>query len=236
MRYFLNRGIILEQVIAEALRGYFHAMSVEKMYHNYEINITNEYPWVRILMNRNSDTAGLFPAIIVASESDIHAPNNGHTLSEVEELILEPAALDHLTEHGYTIHQEVVEKLRRAFEGRENLYGSTFIIRRSERISIEIWAENIAVKNRLYEDVRLFILGAMYDCLEEYRKRYGITLFDNTVEGQRSGTFTNTYGIFLAGANIAFNMDYMIEQSVINTELIEIDKKIHTEAFYGKEE
>jgi hypothetical protein len=236
MMYFLNRGLIMEQVIAEAIREYFHAMSVEKMYPNYELNITNEHPWARILMNRNSDAAGLFPAIIVTSESDIHAPHNGHPLPEVEKLILEPADLDHLVEHGYTIHSEVVERLRMAFEGRENLYGHTFIIRRLERISIEIWAENITVKNSLYEDVLLFVLGALSEYLEEYRKKYGLIFFDDTVDGQRSGTFTNTYGIGLAGANITFNIDYMIEQSYINTDIIKINEPVTVKVKHGNKE
>jgi hypothetical protein len=233
MTYFFNRGLILEQVIAKAIRGYFHAMGVEKMYPNFEINITNEYPWARILMNGNNDAAGLFPAIIVASETDSHAPNNGHPLLQAERLTLEPADLDQLADHGYTVTPEVVERLRGEFEGRENLYGSTFIIRRSERISIEIWAENIELKNRLYEDVRLFILGGLHDYLEEYQEKYGLTLFDDTVDGQRSGTFTNSYGIVLAGANIAFDVDYMIEQSYVDTELIKLNDPVNLEAKYG---
>jgi hypothetical protein len=233
MIYFLNKGLILETEICKAMQAYFNALGVQHLYPNYTLNISNEYPWARLLMNSGENAASLFPAITVISESDGHAPNNGHPMAEAEKLILEPGDLEHLEEHGYAVDETIVEQLQKEFAGRGNLYGITYVGRRSETISIEIWAENIELKNFLYEDSRLFVLGALHDYLEKYVRKNNLVIFDETINGQRSGTFTNSYGILLAGANIAFQADYMIEQSIIDTDLIDINNPVNVEVKYG---
>ncbi|MDR2786119.1 MAG: hypothetical protein LBB83_09430 [Treponema sp.] len=237
MIYFFNKGLIIETEICKALQTYFKSLGVENQYKNYTLNITNEHPWARLLMNGgDSEAASLFPAIIVASESDRHTPNNGHPMAEIEPMKLEPGDLDHLVEHGYSIDESVIEKLQAEFKNRKHLYGITRIFRRSERISFEIWAENIELKNLLYEDLRLFAQGAMQDYLDPYVHKNNLVIFDETINGQRSGTFTDSYGIVLAGANITVEADYMIEQSIIDTDLIDINNPVNVEVKYGHEE
>jgi hypothetical protein len=237
MIYFLNKGLILETEICNALQTYFNSLGVENLYRNFTLNITNEHPWARLLMNGGESASSLFPAITIVSESDGHAPNNGHPMAEMERLILEPDDMDKLEEHGYVVDPEVVEKLRSEFkEDRKNLYGITRIFRRAERISFEIWAENIELKNLLYEDVRLFAQGALHDYLDEFVQKNNLVIFDDTINGQRSGTFTDSYGIVLAGANITMEADYMIEQSIIDTDLIDINNPVNVEVKYGHKE
>jgi hypothetical protein len=237
MIYFFNKGLILENEICDALQTYFKSLGIEDQYNNFTLNVTNEHPWARLMINGgDSEAASLFPAIIVASESDRHTPNNGHPMMEIEKLKLELKDLDLLAEHGYSIDDSVVEKLRDEFSKREYLYGITRIFRRSERISFEIWAENIELKNILYEDVRLFAQGAMQDYLDPYVHKNNLVIFDETINGRRSGTFTDSYGILLAGANITFQADYMIEQSIIDTDLIDINDPVNVEVKYGRKE
>jgi hypothetical protein len=58
-------------------------------------------------------------------------------------------------------------------------------------------------------------------------------IFDDTINGQRSGTFSNDYGIILVGANVVVDVDYLIWQSIIDTDLIDINDPVNVEVKYG---
>jgi hypothetical protein len=91
------------------------------------------------------------------------------------------------------------------------------------------------LKNELYELIRLFVCGFMMDYLaEQYREFFTeldagespLAIFDSSVRGQRSNNFNVDFGIELSGAHITFDADYIIEQSVIDTELVEINDNL----------
>jgi hypothetical protein len=135
------------------------------------------------------------------------------------------------------VEPEMVDRLKAEFDNRpdddKKLYGWSFIERRSERISVQIWADNIKLKNYLYEMVRLYVLGGMMECLEPLKERNNLVMFDENIVGNRSGTYSLAYGMRLAGANIAFDMDYLIEQSFIDTDYIKVDDPVYVEVKYG---
>jgi hypothetical protein len=118
----------------------------------------------------------------------------------------------------------------------KRIYGATAFIRRHDRISIEIWAENPQLKNELYELIRLFVCGFMKDYLAELYKEFfrelmedsesPLVVFDSSVRGQRSNNFNVDFGIELCGAHITFEADYIIEQSIIDTEIVEINDNL----------
>jgi hypothetical protein len=205
------------------------------MFRNYTLNVTNEHPFAQSLDNKGDDNSpSLFPAIVVTSEMDVHTPRGGHLL-EAKRLALDPGDIDQLIPCGYLIESETVNRIRNEMNIREEkrLYGSTFIIRRSERISIQIWADNIKLKNYLYEMMRLFVHGGLHESMEELRTKQNFVMFDETITGQRSGTYTNFYGITLYGANIVFDADYMIEQSIIDTDLIKLNDPVYVGVKHG---
>jgi hypothetical protein len=230
MIFYLNKGLILEEKIVEALKNYFDTLEVVNDYKNFSINITNEHPFNTLLGSggQEVEAASLFPAIVVTTSEDSKPGQLDH-LVETRAWTLEPADIDQIIPSGYEIIPEAVEKIRAAVNGRKELYGICFEINRSDKIAIEIWCENIQLKNELYEKVRLFVCGMMKYNLENKHKT--LTIFDNTVHGQRSNNFNYDFGIDLAGSLITFDADYIVEQSVIDTELIEINKDIILEVY-----
>jgi hypothetical protein len=237
--YFLNKGLILEEEIVTALNKYFASLDIDKMFGNYTLNVTNEHPFAQFLENQGeSNSPSLFPAIVITSEIDSHTPKGGGHFIEVEKLTLEQDDIDLLIPYGYLIESETVERIRNELNAREDkkLYGATFIIRRSERISIQIWADNLKLKNYLYEMLRLFIMGGLCESMDEFRIKNNLVIFDETVTGQRGGTYANAYGMTLYGSNIVFDADYMIEQSYIDTDLIKINDPVNVEVKYGSKE
>jgi len=226
MIFYMNRGLILENEIVKALKNYFNSLGVAEDYKNYSLNITNEHPFNTLLgvNGEEVDAASLFPAIVVTTSNDSKPGQLDH-LVETNALTLDPEDISAIIPSGYTITPEVVEKIREEMEGRGHLFGISTMIRRSDLISIEIWTDNIQLKNELYEMTRLYVCGGLKHHLENILNR-NVAIFDNTIKGQRSNNFNYDFGIDLAGAQITFEADYIIEQSVIDTELIEINGEI----------
>jgi hypothetical protein len=231
MIYFLNKGLILEQVIVRALRDYFSVSGAYDFYKNVSINITNRHPFAKLALGAIRGTksdASLFPAIIVATESD-GKPGELENLVDISgvKLTIEDVTPGEngkspLEEKDYMMMTpEKITAIREAIEKNGQVYGVSNFIRRSDHIAIEIWAENIQLKNELYEMIRLFVCGWMRESLEKTHGEHGLTIFDHTVNGQRSNNFNFDFGVDLSGALLTFDADYLIEQTVIDTDLVD---------------
>ena len=231
MIYFLNKGLILEQVIVRALKDYFSVSGAYDFYKNVSLNITNKHPFAKLTLDAvkgMKSEASLFPAIIVATESD-GKPGELENLVDVSgvKLTIEDVTPGEngkspLEEKAYMmITQEKITAIREAIETNGQVYGVSNFIRRGDHIAVEIWAENIQLKNELYELIRLFVCGWMKESLEKTHEEHGLTIFDKTVRGQRSNNFNVDFGIDLSGAMITFDADYLIEQTVIDTDLVD---------------
>jgi hypothetical protein len=231
MIYFLNKGLILEQVIVQALKDYFSVSGAYDFYKNVSLNITNKHPFAKLTLGAIKGTksdVSLFPAIVVATESDVK-PGELESLIDVSgvKLTIEDVTTGEngespLEEKAYMMMTpEKITAIREAIEKNGQVYGVSNFIRRSDHIAIEIWAENIQLKNELYEMIRLFVIGWMRESLEKTHGEHGLTIFDHTVRGQRSNNFNVDFGIDLSGAMITFDADYLIEQTVIDTDLVD---------------
>ena len=227
MLFYLNRPLILEQAIRDALIEYFEALKVSDLYKQWHVNITCEHPFSLMLPSFTFNPS-IFPSIVITSNSD-SKPSELTNLAEMQQLILEKKDLPLLKDNGYMVCDEMLKELEKAFKTHDALMGVTNIIRRQEKIAIEIWSENIQLKNELYEMVRLFVTCGINKAMEREIKNNNLVVFDNTVQGERSGNYNYDFGVTLAGARITFDADYFIEQSIIDTELTdksEIEKRI----------
>ncbi len=222
MIFYLNKGLILEQIIVQAMQAYFETLGVS-------VHITNKHPFARLHLDdapgASIDTS--FPAIVAGTQDD-------STLADIEELAKTDSAAftpedlnpspdsgkSPLEARGYMLlTPEKLDALRAAVTEKGRLYGVSCFIRRRDKIAIEIWAQNIPLKNDLYEHVRLFIGGWMRESLEKTHEASGLNIHENTMHGQRSSNFNTDFGAELFGALITFEADYIIEQTVIDTDL-----------------
>jgi len=241
MIYFLNRGLILEQEVEKAIETYFSLARVPENYPNFTISVTNDHPFARMILSDDpaKDATSLFPVIVVATEDD-KKPSELQHLTEATTIIFEPSDIESTGEEKSYIEKrydlitpKIINELKDEFAKREDkrIFGTSFYIRRRERISIEIWAENPQLKNELYELVRLFVCGFMKEYLSElYNKFFSeievegsspLVIFDSSVNGQRSNNYNMDFGIELNGGQITFEADYVIEQTVIDTRIVE---------------
>jgi hypothetical protein len=234
MIIYLNRGLILEQEISKALKKYFKDMAIDDLYQqNYSVNVTIEHPFARLLENNGAKLTGLFPACVVTTETDTKPAQLDDVVS-TQKIQITKSDVDAIGSMGYLVSSSVIQKLNDAIKERDYLYGIACVIRRCDHVSIEIWAENIQLKNELYELIRLFVAGGMREALATIYKEYCLTIFDKSVRGQRSNNWNFDFGVKLSGAQITFDADYAIEQTVINTELIKIDDPVYVEVIHGE--
>jgi hypothetical protein len=259
MIFFLNRGLILEQEIVKALKNYFSIIGVPEFYENFTVSVTNEHPFARMTLSEapERDVASLFPVVVVATEDDSKPGELSDVIDSncfsIEPEDIEPKNGDgtsDIEERYVMMTPKKMAALREAMASRtdKRIFGVTSAIRRRDHISIEIWAENPQLKNELYELIRLFVCGFMKDYLAELYKKFfkefedgesPLVIFDSSVRGQRSNNFNVDFGVELYGAQIAFNADYIIEQSVIDTEAVDINGNLllevinHVKEFEG---
>jgi hypothetical protein len=234
MIFFLNKGLILEQIIIKALQDYFKTVGIADFYKGVTISVTNKHPFARLLLNSINGTkpqASLFPAIVVATLDD-EKPGELADLIEIGDAEFTPDYVNPPEENpeekspmekaGFMMMtQAKYQAIRDAVNQKGRVYGISAKVHRQDRIAIEIWAENIQLKNELYEAVRLFVCGYMKEALEELYEENGLTFFDDTVRGQRSNNFNGEFGIELWGSYITFEVDYTIGQTVIDTDLVD---------------
>jgi hypothetical protein len=244
MIFFLNRGLILEQEIVKAVKKYFSITGVPEFYENFTVSVTNKHPFARMALSRTpeKDAASLFPVVVVATEDD-SKPAGLLDVIDSQCFAIEPADIEEKSGGGKSNIEEryvmmtpkKMEELRAAMDARSDkrIFGTACFIRRRDHVSIEIWAENPQLKNELYELIRLFVCGFMKDYLAKlysgFFKEVGeddespLVIFDSSVRGQRSNNYNFDFGIELSGAQISFDAEYIIEQSVIDTDVSDND-------------
>jgi len=242
MIYFLNRGLILEQEVEKALETYFTLAKIAEQYPNYSISITNDHPFAHMLLSENpeKDAMSLFPVIVVATEDDKKPNELLQLVDGADSITIDPSdieakddELSYIEKRYDMITPKIIDELRAAMDKKEDkrIFGSSFYIRRRERISIEIWAENPQLKNELYELIRLFLCGFMRDYLTKLYSKYfselegsgtsPLVIFDSSVNGQRSNNYNVDFGIYLCAGQLTFEADYIIEQTVIDTDIVD---------------
>lgn len=125
-----------------------------------------------------------------------------------------------------------VEELKRTADSRSKdgekgmVYGLKINTRKTDLVSIEIWAENNELKNELYEHVRLFLSGALPRLLEDEYRIFEPALFDKTITGERSANYNFDFDSLLCGSHLSFEVDYDIAQVILDTELENINGEI----------
>lgn len=236
MIFYLNRGLILEQAICQELEDYIDKIHLDETYPNFHVKVTNNHPFADLYLHSTVTAADVFPSIVVTSETDNKTNDEmqlgedgtaiGLELSDFETFIDET---DKLPGICTLCDPESEKKIRKIYEKAELIYGIKIDQRKTDRISIEIWADNNQLKNELYEQLRLFISGYMQTLLKNKYSGFGIDFFDGTVRGERSNNYNVDFDIALSGAHISFEMNYCISQIVLDSELSEITNEIEWE-------
>lgn len=250
MYVYLNRGLILEQAICSLLHDYIDTLNLSNLYKNYHIDVTTEHPFAELFEHEGKNAADTFPSIVVTTQEDRKTPELSEMqIQTVEAVGIDAEDLEEITKTKETyVNKKGVKKTRdipglctvvdseklavvqSVIQSQGLCYGWSFRTRRTDSIGIEIWATNNQLKNELYEQVRLFVLGYLPTLLSAKYKSFDPSIFDKSIVGHRSNNYNFQFDVALSGSHIEFDVNYCIEQLVLNTELETLNTNIITEA------
>lgn len=252
-RYYLNRGIILEQVIVSLIHDYLDAIDADNLYSNFHIEATNSHPFASLYLHNNKRAADCFPAIIVATAADDKTPDLADlkawitpvefSAADIDDWASNTYDADFTDTNGHTVKagkkipglcavtsKDVIKELKKIVQRKGTARGHRIEMRRTDRISIEIWADNEQVKNEVYEILRLFVAGDLRHILAEKYNFFDPLIDDGSVHGQRSNNYNMDFDIPLSGAMISFEVNYLIAQVVFDTSEARVVNDIEAEA------
>jgi hypothetical protein len=245
---YLNRGFILEQAVVVAINDYFEASKFENLYKNFHIKATLDHPFAKIFKNpKGLNAADLFPVVVVSTYDD-GKPHDLPIPPKVEGIGLTQQEIDLITKTTETViinekektrpipgictavATDILDEIKKRIDEKKIVYGFSSKTYRTDKISLEIWSENTQLKNEIYEHLRLFVLGHLrYILTAEKYQAYDIKIDDDTVNGQRSGAWNDQFDVILAGADITFEVNYAIEQIVLDTQIVNPGRDLITE-------
>lgn len=227
----INSGVDIEDILVKQLQDYFASLHFSELFPVIgQVHIGLEHPFASLVdENRRRDMRSLFPSITVVSWSDEKVPQ----LAELHSFLPCDLVVDDLKdiESGkYQIAPTTVAWLNDYFVANETLHGVSGSTYRRDHVSLEVWSENIQLKNEIYSLLELFLNGPLKVQME---KDFNLELFDDTIQGQRSGNYNFDFGQTLYGGQISFEVEYVIQQTVFDSELIDLNKSVFTEVLNG---
>lgn len=253
---YLNRGLILEQALVAIVRDYFAALHLDNTYKNFHISVTTEHPFAELYLHEGKNASDSFPCVVVTTgedgkpqEFDELAPNtiDGIGITESDLQAITQTTETYTNKKGVRktrdipglctiVDENTCAAIRATIERQGYCYGFSVRTRRKDTINFEIWAENAQLKNEIYEQLRLFTASTLPIILEDTYAFFDPAVCDNTIVGHRSNNYNFDFDVALTGAHISFDVQYCVEQIVLNTELTEITGEIVMEVLNSVKE
>ncbi len=255
MLCYLNRGIILEHALVALVREYFDTLHLDNKYKNFHISVTTEHPFAELYLHEGQNASDSFPCVVITTQEDRKpyefdelaiTQTDGIGITESDLEAITKTTETYINKKGVQKTREIpglctvvddntLDAIKATIKKQNYCYGYSMRIRRKDTLGFEVWAENVQLKNEIYEQLRLFITGNLTHLLEARYSFFDIAIFDNTIVGHRSNNYNFDFDVALSGAHISLDVNYCVEQIVLNTELTDVSKEIITEAInYGK--
>ncbi|GHT84370.1 hypothetical protein FACS1894137_07320 [Spirochaetia bacterium] len=248
---YLNRGLILEQAICATIEDYLEAIQIDKIFKNFHTHVTLRHPFAHLFLEKGLKAADHFPSVVISTSDEDKPPEmdglpptmQGHSEMDAvgitgEDIDVILDTTETVIKAGKTITRQkpgipivaspdAIAAIRaKLVNPTDMVYGWSVRTYRHDSISIEIWAENEQVKNQIYSDLDLFILGNLRNILIAKYESNDLKIDEESIRGQRSGAWNIDFAVVLSGANINFEVNYSVEQLLINTELKELHREI----------
>lgn len=232
MVIYLDRGLVLENALVYLLRKHFEELKTSELYSNFSAKVTNAHPFADIFLHGADNASDSFPCIVITTESGNKTSDLVSLNPQVRGISFDKPALDWTLENqdrpGFVcnVAKSDIEAMNAHFVDHQEIYGYRIMLRKTEKMSIEVWAENEQLKNELFEIVRLWVGCKMTRDLQRLLDGFDISMSDATVQEQRGNNYNLDFGLVLTGAHIGFDIDYSIEQITLDTEAENLDKDI----------
>lgn len=226
MKYVCITPAVEEILRREIERHLSETVRVSEIFTNTgRVNVSLIHPFEYFFAKSQGANPGqragnLFPSVTIISESDnpIDTMEGRRSLSINEEFVrnLEAESQKRGDERSVIVSADTVKALRERLAGRTDFPVFGYQSHMSERLSIEVWADNNIVKNRLYSILLSFLRGR---CAEILLKEENIDVQIESVIGNRSGNYNFDFGKTLFGAVVTFEVQYFTQELYFEEEV-----------------
>lgn len=208
----------VDMALVQAVRDFLNVtIGWAELYPKYgTVRVSSNHPFVELLdqqVNGGKLPSNLFPSVTIASVQD--SMMTGYTLPDGEYVPIQLADLQEIDPtRGYLISPSQLTALENYLQGNPQSPVSKLIdVVRTHAMALEIWADNLIVKNKLFDLIVMALSGPIRFAL----KGTGITIKAEEIRGQRTGNYNTDFGKLYYGANINFSVDVDYWQIAVDT-------------------
>lgn len=192
-----------EETIKNELERALERSGFSEVFRNRGVNVCLVHPFEYLFRKDGKSPTSLFPCVVVSCDEDIQAyPDitvrnecaaGSRLLEELEEDRKKPFDL-----RNYFLSDEARKQMKEHLSG--PVLGEMYKKQKRESVTLEIWADNPLLKNRIYDIVDTFLFGDGRYLLQEKN----IEVMDESVTGRRNGLYNFDFGKSLYGSTITF--------------------------------
>jgi len=232
MIYVINYAPDFIKIMTDEIKEHFSKeVKFSSIYSNFGgIRVSSTHPFAHLMNSQINDVVyngNLFPSITLVGNMDQKNPQiNTPTLVEDVKITSAEVADIVANRNRYIISDADLTALQGLTSG-EN-YENSHGVKEERRTDFvaEVWAENDDVKGRIFDILVNFLIGYKRFTIKE---KYDIVIVEDSVTGERDGNYNFDFGKMLYGSILRFNIDYMISQHYVDTDIIELASVDHYE-------
>lgn len=222
MKFTLTKIPVVEDILVESLRTYLREMRFGELFpHHKGLGVSNDHPFERLLSGE-AEAPDIFPSVTIVSSSDGETPGMAKGWRSTELSAPDLTGFDPLE---WYVSESAKADLDAVLAVKGAIYGLQHSTSWRDSVSIELWSENIQVKNDIYNLVLGFLSGP---AVLELHNSHGLVIHSNSIQGQRSGYYNYDFGRTLYGGRVSLQVDYPIVQAVYDSEIPTITQIEHS--------
>jgi hypothetical protein len=227
MKYVVTRMPHVTDLTTAEMRTYFYEdVRVAEIWPNFgNVRISGEHPFASLYdqeVNGKTVPIGLFPAITVICGTDQKYPPNElpYILSDVvigDAEVADMAQPEAERRERYIVSEATIKALQQLRHDGVTIRATGTTAHRRLNFTLEIWAEQTNIRDRLFDLSLTFLTGPRRLQLKE---DYDIVVADDTVTGERSASYNFDFGKILYGGVMNCAIDYSIGTYIVDTDIL----------------
>ena len=228
MKYVITKIPDVEGQVVQSLREFLLSeVRVQNIFRNIKsVRVSPVHPFAYLIdqqVNGARVPTDLFPSVTVIADTDTKPES---FFATVEETSIGGAELQDIINNRemYIISDNDLQAIQQ-YTSAQKLNGIGISTIRSVTLSIEVWADNVLLKNRIFDLIESYFAGAKRVDLWNNKN---ILIHEESIQGNRSGNYNFDFGKILFGGVVTCRADYMMEQIIFDTDITEAKKILHT--------
>ena len=230
----------IEEILQFHIQKYFKDIKFSENWTRYKsVNVSLIHPFeyfyaklngIESVQEELAKGKKLFPSVTIISDSENAAYSEivNESVCTLDKYFIEDLKNDLALPVDERMFQ-VAESDLQTLESLDNVNFVRSDVNCRTHIIIEIWADNLILKNRLYDLIDLFLkANGRFDL----GRNAGLEIMDGTVKGQKGSLYNFDFGKTIYGANIDFDVIY---QKVQFNSDIQVSNGVEIDAVFRRD-